>query len=520
MDTTLSQDRQPSQQPMRHPTGQQPTVGPPPPPPPSEPDGFDAFAARYGKAAIVVAGGMVLLAVSIVFFSSVANAPTVRLVDQDNALTTTTRPINTEAFQVQPTLPGAPLDLLSDFERAAPTLNPNAIWVSGEAGNPDNDGLTADTPYQSLQRALDEVEPGETVYVMDGKYNEVWQEGNAHYGLVRSGTPDAWITVEAAPGHQPLIAPNDGSGLHIEADYVRVTGLTIRAEGYDPDDDPWGSGIRINFSHHVVIENNIVSNHPLAGISSRESSNMHILNNEVFENAYWNHSQGSGISLWYGDTDGRGPDADGYHDRIEGNLIYRNEVRVLSRWNNFESITDGNGIIIDEGTETNYDGKTLVANNVIFDNGAKGVLVFKAGNVDVIHNTLFNNGRTEDMKHNYELAAHKAFNVRFVNNLVWPRSDRGGVHISDVENVQTEGNIVVEEGEIGDLSKYDTLLRGNPLLGNPSIDENVADFSPQLRGLADIETNGSYDVELADYLGRPRDRARNIAGAYVGPADN
>jgi|GEM_PF-6385954 len=49
-------------------------------------------------------------------------------------------------------------------------------------------------------------------------------------------------------------------------------------------------------------------------------------------------------------------------------------------------------VIVDQFIETGYDGTTLVANNELFDNGAVGIHLFGSTNVDVLNNTLFENG--------------------------------------------------------------------------------------------------------------------------------
>jgi len=376
--------------------------------------------------------------------------------------------------------PATPTSLSSTAVESPPTtLNPNAIFVSAESGDDGAAGTGFDSPLSSLQAALDRVEPGETIYLMDGVYREAADPGNAHYVARRGGTAAAPVRIEAAPDHRPVIIASDGNGLEIQADYVEVVGLTVRGEDYATDDNPWGNGILIRNSHHVRIAGNEISGMPLNGISTVESSNLIIVDNEIYENAFWNHSQGSGISLWHSVSNGEPPDADGYHDRVIGNRVYRNENKVKSVWRDYQEITDGNGIIIDQGRETNYDGRVLVANNVVFDNGGRGIMVFETDRVDVIHNTVYQNGRTAELWGGpTELSAARAKDVRFGNNLVWPRQGSNGIRISDAEEVSSAGNLVVDNGSPGQTSVDDVVITGDPLLTEPSVDESVADFRP------------------------------------------
>ncbi len=406
------------------------------------------------------------------------------------------------------------------FESPPIALNPNAIFVSAESGVDGADGSGPDSAMRSLQAALDSVDPGETVYLMDGVYRDVVDPGNAHYMARRGGTADQPVRIEAMPDHRPVIVASDGNGLEIQADYVEVIGLTVRGEGYETDDNPWGNGILIRNSHHVRIAGNEISGMPLNGISTVESSNLVIVDNEIYENAFWNHSQGSGISLWHSVSNGQPPDADGYHDRVIGNRVYRNENKVTSVWRDYEVITDGNGIIIDQGRETNYDGRVLVANNVVFDNGGRGIMVFETDRVDVIHNTVYQNGRTADLWGGpTELSAAKARDVRFDNNLVWPREGAKGISVSSAEDVSSVGNLVVDTGNPGQASSGDVVMTGDPLLVNPSIDESIADFrptgsSPAVGAAADIKPRLNWD-----WGGVDRRLSRPTAGAHVATTD-
>ena len=107
----------------------------------------------------------------------------------------------------------------------------------------------------------------------------------------------------------------------------------------------------------------------------------------------------------------------GYHNVISGNVCYDNELKVatqvLSGGNN-KALTDGNGIIIDsfqtsranplkphnedrDGPLKPYHQRTLVENNLIYDNGGRGIHVFRSDKVDVINNTTYMNQKTPDI---------------------------------------------------------------------------------------------------------------------------
>lgn len=417
--------------------------------------------------------------------------------------------------------PPAPLQVPERLLSSTSTSDQNAdaIFVDPISGSADGNGRSPESALLSFQAALDRVEPGQAIYLMDGRYTELLEPRNLHYLLTTDGTADEWITIQNALGHTPVIDASGGNGLEIRGDYVQVIGLTVTGESFEPNADLYGNGLLIRDANHVRLISNVVSNMPLSGISAVGSANIELLDNEIFENSFWSSAQGSGISLWHSSTNGVPADADGYHDRIIGNRIYRNENRVRSRWRNFEVITDGNGIIIDEGRDTNYSGRVLVANNVIFDNGGRGILVYKSDAVDVMHNTLYRNGRTEDLYGGpAELVAGQARDVRFLNNLIWPRAGTEAIIATEAEGIETGGNLVVDSDKPGFTSPSDTIFFGDPGLRNPSIDENVADFRP-------LSASPLFNVAIealprltTDGDGRQRERGAPVAGAYIEPA--
>jgi len=161
-----------------------------------------------------------------------------------------------------------------------------------------------------------------------------------------------------------------------------------------------------------------------------------------------------------------------------------------------------------------------VANNEIFDNGGRGIMVFETDRVDVMYNTVFHNGRTEDLDGGpAELTASRARDVRFYNNLVWPRDGSVAVRTANADGVVTGGNLIVNTGDPGQVTDADTVLSSGPALFNPSIDENVADFRPTAESMAigaavTVRPRLNWDRDGAD-----RRLARPTAGAYALPAD-
>lgn len=105
--------------------------------------------------------------------------------------------------------------------------NPNTVFVSPD-GSVANDGTEA-APYRSIQRALTEAEPGDTVYVKPGEYAERIEPP-------RGGEPDAPITITGPPDAVLKSDPEAYNVVIIRHSHVHVTGLTI--DGLENPDAP------------------------------------------------------------------------------------------------------------------------------------------------------------------------------------------------------------------------------------------------------------------------------------------
>jgi parallel beta-helix repeat protein len=398
---------------------------------------------------------------------------------------------------------------------SGPDTDPNVLFVSSTVGSEDNDGQTEEAPWASLQESINRLQPGQTLYVMDGQYSEQAEPGNAHYVIEVDGSPEAWIRIAAAPGHNPELVPSSGNGMSVRGNYVEVSGLRIRGEGYDAE-NAYGWGLLIRNSHHVRLANNVVSDMPVGGISAVESTNLEIYENEVFDNSYWGTEQGSGISVWHSRDYDTEPAEDGYHDKIIGNISYRNENKVYSRFAPGQNlITDGNGIIIDEAKDFNYTGRTLVANNIVFDNGGRGIIVNRAIGVDIVFNTTFQNGRTESLAGGrVEIAVVRSFDTQLLNNLAWSRPGLAAVKVIEAEKAVMGGNVFVTDTPSGQETDLDVVTNTDPGLVAPSVDPAVADFRLRADSILIDKAIEVQPLLGLDADGNPRPPVGADIGAY------
>jgi hypothetical protein len=326
-------------------------------------------------------------------------------------------------------------------------------YVSG-SGSDRRSGLSVSRAFRTLQHAADLTKPGDTVVAMDGRYTS--PPATTVLNITTSGTRTKWITYRAYPGQTPTIRLRDNwGGIGVDgAAYIVVDGFTVvgnarsvtlaeaRAQKSNLDNRRTtanGIGVATSYAdpsrhaHHVTIRNNTVSHCPGGGIYANNADYLRIVDNVAHHNAFWSPYANSGISVYQNWNSDRRTATKVW---IRRNVSYANRNRIPFYFSDVDNpaarvITDGNGIIVDDGRNTQsfggvpgtpYTGRTLVENNVVHDNGGRGVNVFSTDHVDVRFNTSFRNARSRSITS--ELSVGDARDVRVLNNIIDARPDR------------------------------------------------------------------------------------------------
>jgi parallel beta-helix repeat protein len=418
-------------------------------------------------------------------------------------------------------------------------------YVSGN-GNDTDTGRSETQAFRTLQKAADQTQPGDTVLVMNGEYTYPDPNNNI-LTINRSGTPDKWITYAAYPGHTPKLKSRNWQAISVQGvGYIVIEGFTIEGNRdeityeealaqKDNLNSPLTAGNCIGVStvyndpnkrsHHIMIRKNTVSKCPGAGIYTNHADYITIEDNVVYDNAFYSPYATSGISNyqnWNSDQ------STGVKMIIRRNVIYRNQNLVPFYYSNSDpnkrNITDGNGIIIDDGRNTQdfsgnkgrpYTGRTLIENNLVYENGGRGIHVFLSDNVDIINNTTYRNSAHPDIKEG-EITAIWADDVRVYNNIISARSDRPANMIAGTPGTPAGSETITFDYNLVYSGTGFTSDQPNNKVGvDPQfVDVDARDFTLQPESPA-IDAGSSDPAAPDDLAGARRPQGKGVdIGAY------
>jgi parallel beta-helix repeat protein len=373
--------------------------------------------------------------------------------------------------------------------------------------------------YSTIQAAVDAASPGDTIVVADGTYNEA----------VTIAKPSLTLRSENLHGARIVGGPSrDGVRLKEGANYITIDGFDITA-GYN--------GVHAHeermdhvLNHHTIVRNCHIHDCGAGGVQLNLGDYRLVENNVVERCAAVAPWCSSGISICVPIAEDREP---GFHIVIRGNILYRNS--------NPPRGTDGNGIIIDSfrhaysgGADGDYPNSTLVENNVAYDNGARGIHVFKSAHVVVRNNTVYHNNwdLTNDATWRGELSCVDSSDVKWYNNIAVADSATNphNTAILDADtdryrnrDVEWVGNLLFDSAnpsshsiKIASDADEALMLAGNMVGSDPQFaapgEGPDADFRLKA-GSPAIGAGRAANAAAGDLLGMQRDGQPDV-GAY------
>ncbi len=382
-------------------------------------------------------------------------------------------------------------------------------------GSNGNTGL-ANTPggaFATVQKAADEVGPGDTVFIADGTYNGT-------VGVYTNGDPTSYIVFMSINRWGAKLVSNSGSnGFTIGANYVEVNGIELT--------NPGGHGFNCERHHHVRVIDCHAHHCGNSGISGGFSDFYHFEGNVCDSNA--SLSWYSGISIYEAASIGDG--SPGFHTIIRGNICYGN-------FQNGAPFTDGNGIIIDDWNYTQNSGtpfpyEALVENNLCYDNGGAGIKTCWSDNITVRNNICYKNNTDNKNTGTYrgDYYCQSSRNNTWVNNIGWadPAINRDNTAMMDKGNVSGNSSVAniwannifydgttqlsVATGD-GSSPTLTANFTANPLFVAPGI-SGTADFHLQSSSPAVDTGTAAYGLPERDLDGAARVSGRSVdLGCY------
>jgi parallel beta-helix repeat protein len=374
-------------------------------------------------------------------------------------------------------------------------LNPSTpgnIYYVAVNGSDSTDGSLT-SPWATLNHAIGEAGPGDTIMMREGVYetNEVWI--NRARGL--GGSEGQYLTIKSYPGE---IASVGGTRrIILEADYVRIEGLHFRL--------PYrisGRG-----EGNQILNNTFQGPQPSYGAIEYGGINSLIQGNRI-EITSGSGSLHHGIYLHYGTGDivrnnyvsgASGYGIHVYDENKYGGSMPRYENILIE--GNFVTNANSSCIILSAGESTSLavemDG-VIVRRNIV-TNCSDGITVRYYGqirNIDIYNNTVYDN-----RSNGISVSAYDVDDVTIKNNILSSNGNRQISISSSLTHLVVSHNLYHQPESIGSGANDDAPVFGDPLFVNPS----AGDFHLQANSPA---------IDAGVDVGLPYSGAAPDIGAY------
>ena len=303
----------------------------------------------------------------------------------------------------------------------------------------DESKCTKESPCREVRRVLKGLRPGDTVHLGKGHYLGFDIDGIRGF----KGSPVAFVA-EGKDAFIDVTADRTEEGRN--RDTIFITGSAhVILDGLNSE-RAFRAGLRIDNSQDITVRNGTFSDAKTWGIFCDHSRDVLLENNHVFGSKLehgiyisdssqrptvrYNHlHDNAGCGLHMNGDLTNGPPGVINGGRIEGNIIHDNGVK------------GGAGINMDGVQDS------LIANNILYNNHATGIVAFQqdAGdgprNLKIINNTVV---MAENGRQGFQILASTG-KIFVRNNIFYhPTSRKAGMNIgkADLENIDSDYNLV------------------------------------------------------------------------------
>jgi Bacterial Ig domain/Putative Ig domain/Immunoglobulin domain/Immunoglobulin I-set domain len=278
----------------------------------------------------------------------------------------------------------------------------NCTLFASPSGNDSNSGSSSSSP-KTFNGAASAAQPGSVVCLLAGTYNL-----SSTFYPPTSGSPSSWITYQSfgngavnfvwtggATG-QPMFKFGNGSFPSGPA-YLEFKGFNLDGQNNALD------GFFCQGGHHLSFIGNSINNTGGSGVGAVNCDYLTSDHNMINHNGYlygWTSAISYNTVPWFDSYPG-------FHNIISNNII-------TGEFDGSSHHTDGNGIILDLGTNTP---PALIINNVVYGNGGRCIEANVVTSFWVVNNTCYKNDLDTSLGNVGSFTSQNSNGGYFINNI-------------------------------------------------------------------------------------------------------
>jgi parallel beta-helix repeat protein len=233
--------------------------------------------------------------------------------------------------------------------------------------------------YTTIQSAIDDADPGDTIFVHSGTYPENVVVPKT---LTLTGEDRDTTTIDAE---------GNGDAVEVSADWVNITGFTLNgSKGLFRND----AALRLVGARNAVIENNIIINSDF-GIFLDSSAGIDLSSNRMVDNGI--HIQGDSLEHWNTHTIQSSNTVNDKSVRYLKNLTGppdpSNPGQVILANHSGGSVSNLNIAGASVGIEVAFSSNITIYGNHLSNHTNYGIHLFNTNNSIILSNTAVENGK-------------------------------------------------------------------------------------------------------------------------------
>jgi len=325
-----------------------------------------------------------------------------------------------------------------DKNSEAPTGPPDENYYYVSPGGADTNNGAESTPWRTIQHGINSIEPGQTLIITDGSYNEA-------VIINKSGTESKAIIIKSINRNATITGKNlsktQGITLQNGVSSVRIEGLIIK------EFKSWGmylagnnnnielaflkiehcqdSAIRIDSGTHLKLSDSVMEHNRGAGLDCIACDDIQVIQNSALQNT--------------------GDDwMDGFaFERESRNILVQNSTADGNSGDGIDSKGDNTRVVGCTARNCTREGIKLWGKNSSIEsclsenNGRAGVVLKDGGDYSVEKNIIRNNGFSGNDYAMYAAYDNEApTKVRMSYNTIY--NNYGAVHFGKVVSIESE----------------------------------------------------------------------------------